>query len=63
MTSRQLAHIEAAANTIIGSLIGQIALWAYGLPLMHALSLNATLIALSYVRSYVIRRLFHGVVK
>lgn len=54
----RLSHAEAAANAIIGLIISQLILWAWGLPLSQATALNIAFLLVSYLRAYVIRRAF-----
>ena len=58
--SQRLAHShgEAVANALIGAGLSQLVLWIYGLPLTEALSLNATMIGVSYGRALALRRIF-----
>lgn len=53
-----LAHMEAAANTVIGVVVSQIVLFAFGVPMRDAFELTAVIIMLSYVRSFVLRLMF-----
>jgi len=53
-----LSHAEAIANSLVGAGLSQLVLWAYGVPLTEAVSLNVTMIGISYGRSFVLRRIF-----
>jgi hypothetical protein len=53
------SHAEALVNMFVGSAMGQAALWAFGMPLGRALTMNLTLLFLSYWRQYFIRRIFN----
>ena len=50
---------EAWVNTLIGILINQLVLFAFGIPLKSAGAITVIMIALSTIRSYVIRRIFN----
>jgi phosphate/sulfate permease len=52
------SHAEAIANSLIGAVLAQLVLWIFGLPITEALSLNATMIGVSYARAFALRRLF-----
>jgi hypothetical protein len=52
------SHSEAVANALIGAGLSQLVLWIYGVPLTEALSLNVTMIGVSYGRAFVLRRIF-----
>lgn len=54
----RIAHMEAAANTVIGVIIGQTVLFVFGIPVTEAIPITAIIIALSYVRSFVLRLVF-----
>jgi hypothetical protein len=56
--TRTLAHFEAAANSIIGIVLAQLVLLAFGVPLHEAVALNAVMIGVSYARSFVLRLAF-----
>ena len=56
----KLAHMEAAANTVIGVIIGQTVLFVFGIPVTEAIPITAIIIALSYVRSFVLRLVFRS---
>jgi len=55
---RKRSHQEAAVNTIVGILINQGILLAFGMPLTQATIITAIMVLVSYLRSYVIRRIF-----
>jgi hypothetical protein len=57
-TNSRLAHAEAAANTLIGIIIGQGVLFAFGVPVMEAVPITVIIISLSYMRSFVLRLIF-----
>jgi hypothetical protein len=63
MSTRTLAHFEAAANSIIGIALAQIVLLAFGVPMNEALVLNAVMIGVSYARSFVLRMVFERLVR
>lgn len=52
------SHYEAAANALIGLMLAQLVLWLWGIPIVEALWLNAVMMAVSYARSYALRRIF-----
>ncbi len=54
----KLAHMEATANTVIGVVIGQYVLFVFGIPVIESVPITAIIIALSYVRSFVLRLVF-----
>lgn len=56
--SLALSHVEAVANAIVGTVIGQIVLWLFGLPITEALWLNITFLGVSYIRAFILRRIF-----
>ncbi len=56
--TNHLAHMEASANTVIGVIIGQSVLFVFGIPVTEAIPITAIIIALSYVRSFVLRLVF-----
>jgi hypothetical protein len=58
VTQNQLAHAEACANTIIGLVLAQLVLAAFGMPISEAVVLNVVMLAVSYARSFVLRILF-----
>jgi len=58
--SRRLAAYEAGANMVAGTIMSNIVLFAFGLPLAENIAITAIMIVASFVRSYVIRRIFHG---
>ena len=60
--SQRLAHshAEAITNSIVGAALAQAVLWLFGMPLDEAVALNVTMIIISYLRAFVIRRAFEG---
>lgn len=56
--TNHLAHVEAAANTFIGVIIGQCVLLIFGIPVTEAIPITVIIITLSYVRSFVLRLVF-----
>lgn len=56
---RRKSHQEAAVNTVVGLVLNQAILWAFGVPLVQASIITAIMITVSYLRSYAIRRAFH----
>jgi hypothetical protein len=56
--SYRLAHAEAAANSVLGIVIAQIVLFAFGIAFREALALNAVMIGVSYCRSFFLRIFF-----
>ena len=58
MTANRWAHAEAFAQVAIGAVLAQIVLWLFGVHLAEAIALNCVMLAVSYVRSYAIRRAF-----
>src|SRR5271163_1573226 len=63
MTSIRLAHLEAAANAVVGLGLAQAILWAFGMPLGEAVTLNMVFLAMSYARSFVLRLVFRRVAR
>jgi hypothetical protein len=61
--SQRLAHshAEALTNSIVGAALAQAVLWLFGMALAEAVSLNLTMITVSYLRAFVIRRAFERV--
>jgi len=57
-STNRLAHFEAAANCVIGIVLAQLVLLAFGVPLHEAVVLNAVMIGVSYARSFVLRVVF-----
>lgn len=57
----QHSNVEAIANSIIGAVLGQLVLWLFGVPITEAVSLNITMIGVSYARAFALRRLFERV--
>jgi hypothetical protein len=53
-----IKHFETAANAVLGILFAQGILWFWGIPFKEAASLNLAMFAVSYARSYILRRLF-----
>lgn len=53
------SHLEALTQNIVGLLIGFIILTWWGLSPTESVSLQAVIFVSSYIRSYVIRRLFN----
>jgi hypothetical protein len=60
--SQRLAHshAEALVNAITGLIIAQFVLWLFGISLAEAVFLNVTMIAISYLRAFLIRRAFEA---
>jgi hypothetical protein len=56
--SYRLAHAEAAANSVLGIVLAQIVLFAFGIELREAVALNAVMIGVSYCRSFLLRIFF-----
>lgn len=56
--SLRLTHGEAAANAIVGLVLIQVMLVAFGVALALAWKLNICGLLLSYIRSFVLRMLF-----
>jgi hypothetical protein len=54
------AHAEAIAQNVIGCILAQFVLFCFGVPIGTALGLNIVMFAVSYARTYVIRRVFDG---
>ena len=53
------SHLEALTQNVVGLLIGFIILTWWGLSPTESVSLQAVIFVSSYIRSYVIRRLFN----
>jgi hypothetical protein len=58
MTHVRLVHAEACANAAAGLALAQAVLWAFGMPVEKAIALNAVMLAVSYVRAFVLRLVF-----
>jgi hypothetical protein len=58
MTPIRLVHAEACANAIAGLALAQGVLWAFGLPVGKAITLNVVMLAVSYARAFVLRVVF-----
>lgn len=58
MTENRWTHLECAAQIIIGSLLAQAVLFAFGVQFVMAVQLNIAMLSVSYARQYVIRRYF-----
>ena len=58
MTSRAWTHAETVAQMVAGTVLAQIVLAAFGVEFDRALALNGCMFAVSYVRTYAIRRAF-----
>ena len=52
------SHAEAIANSLIGAGLSQLVLWLFGVPLTEAITVNATMIGVSYARAFALRRVF-----
>jgi hypothetical protein len=61
MSESRWAHYETWAQMVVGTCLAQIVLWSFGVPLGHALSINAVMFFVSYIKTYAIRRMFHGI--
>lgn len=55
------SHVEAVCNAVVGVVLAQAVLWAFGMPVREALSLNAVMFIVSFLRSLIIRRAFAGI--
>jgi hypothetical protein len=53
-----MSHAEAFANAVIGAGLSQLVLWLFGVPLTEAITVNAVMIGVSYMRAFAIRRMF-----
>ncbi len=58
--THHLAHMEAAANTVIGVVVSQAVLFSFGIAMREAAALTGIIILLSYVRSFLLRLVFRG---
>ena len=56
-----LDAIEAAVNTALGLLIGWLILRAFGMGAGKALAAQGAFVAVSYVRSFIVRRVFRRI--
>lgn len=59
MSSRTWSHLETWCQMIVGTLLAQLILWLFGVPLLTAINLNIVMFIVSYVRTYTIRRIFN----
>lgn len=55
-----VSHAETLAQNIIGQLIAFLVLHLYGMDVTTSLQIQVILFVASYLRSYVIRRLFNA---
>ncbi|QHJ79221.1 MAG: hypothetical protein [Caudoviricetes sp.] len=55
-----VSHAETITQNIVGLLIGFIILNCFGLTASESVQLQAVIFATSYLRSYVIRRVFNN---
>ena len=53
-----VSHAEAVANSLIGAGLSQLVLWLFSIPITEAVSLNVTMIGVSYARAFALRRMF-----
>jgi hypothetical protein len=53
-----MSHWESTANAIIGAGLSQLVLWLFAIPITEAVSLNVTMIGVSYARAFALRRMF-----
>ena len=58
MQTKKRSAQESAANMVLGIAVSQAVLWAYGMPIGKASAITVTMILLSFVRSYLVRRFF-----
>jgi hypothetical protein len=56
--SKSKSALESATNTVVGIVINQAVLWAFGVPFGSATAITVLMIGLSFGRSYIIRRMF-----
>jgi hypothetical protein len=54
----RLTHAEAAANAFAGIILSQLVPACFGVAVTQAVTLNATMVGVSYARAYALRRLF-----
>ena len=54
------SHAEAATNAVAVFVLAQFVLFAFNLPFGESIALNASMLAVSYVRAFIIRRIFDG---
>ena len=60
MSDEHWHHMETCAQMVAGTVLAQGVLWGFGVPLRHALGINAVMFVVSYIRTYLIRRMFHA---
>lgn len=58
MTENRWTHLECAVQIIVGSLLAQAVLFAFGVRFDMAVELNITMLSVGYARQYAIRRFF-----
>ena len=57
--SKKRSFQEALANMILGLILSQIVLFLFGIPVQDAALINVIMIAISFIRSYFVRRFFN----
>ena len=57
-----LPHIEALTQNIIGMIVAFIILKIFGMSFTESVALQAVFFITSYIRSYVIRRVFKNII-
>ena len=61
MNERRWAHCETWAQMIVGAVLNQLVLWWFNIPFSTALTIFSIMFVVSYIRTYTIRRIFHGI--
>lgn len=49
---------ESITNVLVGAVISQVVLSCFGLPLADNLEITATMLVASFIRGYIVRRIF-----
>jgi hypothetical protein len=56
--TKRKSALEAGVNTVVGIVLNQLILWAAGIPLGTATFLTVVMVGVSFLRSYIVRRMF-----
>ena len=63
LPKNSLPHIEALTQNIVGTIIAFIILKMFGMSFTESFLLQSVFFVTSYVRSYVIRRVFKNIIQ
>jgi len=58
VSNSKKAHIESIVQNVFGVFLAQIVLHCFNVPLTNAIWISTVIFFLSYIRTYLIRRLF-----